>query len=123
MRPISKLFQAVSIAAVAVAALSLSATPADAKSRGHHRHGHGHHRHACAVRHAYVPVYAPAYVPAPVIVHRPVIARPVIVYPQAPVVVVPAPYAAATVVYDRDRDGVDGFIGVSGPRVSIGIGF
>jgi hypothetical protein len=73
------------------------------------------------VRHAYVPVYAPAYyAPAPVVVRR-VITRPVVVYPQPPVVVVPAPYAAANVVYDRDR--VGGFIGVSGPHVSIGIGF
>ena len=123
MRPISKLLQAASVAVVTVAALSLSATPAEAKGGHGHRHGHGHKHHGCAVRtHAhyapvvYQPVYRPVYAPvyAPVVVARPMIPRPVVVVPAYPV---------APVVYDRHRDGVDGFIGISGPHVSIGIGF
>lgn len=53
------------------------------------------------VRTVYTPIYAPAYAPA----------------------YVPAPYAYGTVVYDRGRDGVDGFVSISGPHVSVGIGF
>jgi len=113
MRTLSKLFRAVSVLALGAAALGFSATRADAKP--HQGHGHGHGRPVC--RHAYVA--RPAYV----------IARPVYVAPPAYVVVRPAyvpppPVLYAPVpVYDRHRDGIDGFIGISGPHVSIGIGF
>ena len=115
MKSMSRLFRAVSVLALGAAALGFSATRADAKPHQGHGHGHGHGRPVC--RHAYVA--RPAYV----------IARPVYVAPPAYVVVRPAyvpppPVLYAPVpVYDRHRDGIDGFIGISGPHVSIGIGF
>jgi len=33
------------------------------------------------------------------------------------------PPVYGTVVYDRYRDGVDGFIGINGPNVRLGIAF
>ena len=118
MRPLSKLFRAASVLAVAALTLGISATRADAKPH----HGHGHGRPVC--RHAYVA--RPAYVVA-----HPVYVRPVYIAPPPPAYVVvrpayvpPPPVLYAPVpVYDRHRDGIDGFIGISGPHVSIGIGF
>jgi hypothetical protein len=117
----SKLFRAASVLVLGAAALGFSATKADAgNGRGHGR-GH-HHGHGCG--HAYVarPVYyapRPVYVaPRPVyIAPRPVYVAPYPYLPAPPVVYAPVP------VYDHHRDGVAGFIGISGPHVSIGIGF
>lgn len=111
MRSIRTISRLAAAAILGVAALSLSVTDADAgvrtrHSRAFHRVGHHHHHGACALAHT----HPRAFVVRPVMIPRPVI-------------VVTPPVTYGTVVYDHGRVGVDGFIGISGPHLSVAIGF
>lgn len=96
---------------------------------------HDGYRHGCGYGYGHAHVHGVVVAP-PVVFARPVVVRPVFYAPYAPAyvvhrapcvtpypVVVAPPLPYAPVVYDPVRVHVGGFIGVSGPHVSIGIGF
>ena len=112
----------IGIAALAASTSTASAHDGDAWGYRHgHGYGHGHVRRSVACV-APVRVYAPtivyrhAYAPGRYFVPRPAFVAP---YPY--VAAPPLPYGA--VVYDPVHVHVGGFVGFSGPHVSIGIGF